>query len=157
MSGSGEFQVLESSYSGKNSHVPSQLAVTSKSTIATEACHLIHGVCLKHRTIHVRFNTHTLSRNSPLYESKCHRFGSSAGTPYQGILHSTNPSATGSVPVQASTGRPVARGEERIGSTTPLPMSARRPSTINSFLPAEVPQNSMAGQRRLQLPLLRDH
>ena len=48
-------------------------------------------------------------------------------------------------------GRPVARGEERNGSTTPLPMSARRPSNMNSFLPAVVPQNSMAGQQRLQI------
>ena len=31
-----------------------------------------------------------------------------------------------------------------------MPMSERRPSTANSFLPAEVPQNSMAGQQRLQ-------
>ena len=32
-----------------------------------------------------------------------------------------------------------------------MPMSARRPSTMNSFLPAEVPQNSMADQQRLQI------
>ena len=60
---------------------------------------------------------------------------------HQGILHSTSPSATGGIPVQRSTGRPVARGEERIGSTTTMPMSERRPSTMNSFLPAEIPQN----------------
>ena len=38
----------------------------------------------------------------------------SSQTPYQGIPHSTTPSATGAVPVQVSAGRPVARGEERI-------------------------------------------
>ena len=32
-----------------------------------------------------------------------------------------------------------------------MPMSERRPSTMNSFLPAEVPQNSMAGQQILQI------
>ena len=32
-----------------------------------------------------------------------------------------------------------------------MPMSARRPSTMNSFLPAEVPQNFMAVQQRLQI------
>ena len=32
-----------------------------------------------------------------------------------------------------------------------MPMSARRPSTMNSFLPAEVPQNCMAVQQRLQI------
>ena len=52
-------------------------------------------------------------------------------------------------PVQRSTGRPVARGEERIGSTIPLPMCAGRPSTVNS--PAEIPQSSMVGQRRQQI------
>ena len=81
----------------------------------------------------------------------------SSQTPYQGILHSTNPGATGSIPVQVSTGRLVARGEERIGSTTPMPMSARRPSTMNSFLPAEVPQNSIAIQQRLQRSELQIH
>ena len=32
-----------------------------------------------------------------------------------------------------------------------MPMSAGRPSTMNSFLPAEIPQNSMAVQPRLQV------
>ena len=33
----------------------------------------------------------------------------------------------------------------------PIPSFARRPSTMNSFLPAEVPQNSMADQQILQI------
>ena len=70
---------------------------------------------------------------------------------YQGIPHSTHQSATGGIPVQGSTGRSVARGEERSGSTTPMPMSARRLSTMNSFLPVEIPHNSMAVQQRLQI------
>ena len=75
----------------------------------------------------------------------------SSQTPYRGILHASNQSATGAIPVQVSTGTPVARGEERIGSTTAMPMSERRPSTMNSFLPAEIPQNSVAGQQRQQI------
>ena len=59
-------------------------------------------------------------------------FGSSQ-TPYQKMLHRTNQSAIGAIPVQVSTGRLVAGGEERIGSTTPMPMSAGRPSTMNSY------------------------
>ena len=35
-----------------------------------------------------------------------------------------------------------------------MPMSARRPSTMNSFLSAEVRQNSMAVQQRLQILVL---
>ena len=54
-------------------------------------------------------------------------------TPYQRILHSTTPSATGAVPVHGSTGTLVARGEGRIGSTITMPTFAGRPSTMNSF------------------------
>ena len=75
----------------------------------------------------------------------------SSQMPYQGILHSTNQSATGGIPVQRSTGRPVARREERIGSTVPMPVLVGKPSTMNSFLPAEIPHNSMAVQQRLQI------
>ena len=32
-----------------------------------------------------------------------------------------------------------------------MPMSERRPSTMKSFLPVEIPQNSMVGQQRLQI------
>ena len=32
-----------------------------------------------------------------------------------------------------------------------MPMSERRPSTMNPFLPADVQQNSKAGQQRLQI------
>ena len=75
----------------------------------------------------------------------------SSQTPHQGILHCTTPCATDAVPVQVSTGRPLARGEERTWSMTTMPMSERRPSTMNSFLPVEIPQNSMAGQQRLKI------
>ena len=43
------------------------------------------------------------------------------------------------------------RSEERIGSTIPMPMFAGRPSTMTSSLPAEIPQNSLADQQRLQI------
>ena len=103
---------------------------------ATEVCHLIHGICLNHRetflAIHVLCSMHHRHLIKEFF------------TP-------TTPSATGSIPVQVSTGRPVARGDKRIGSTTPMPMSARRPSTMISFLPAKVPQNSLAVQQRLQI------
>ena len=54
-------------------------------------------------------------------------------------------------PTSVGTGRLVARGEERIGSTTPMPMTARRPSTMNSFSPTESPHNSQAVQQRRQI------
>ena len=58
----------------------------------------------------------------------------SSRTPYQGILHSTAPSATSAVPVRGGTGTPVAWDEERIGSTHPMPMFAGTPSTMKSLL-----------------------
>ena len=70
---------------------------------------------------------------------------------YQGIHHSTTPGVPGSVPVHIGvhigTGTPVAREEKRIGSTSPMPMFARRPSTMSSSIPVDTPQNPMVGQQ----------
>ena len=103
---------------------PQSFQVLDPCRAATEACHLVHGLCQGH--------TETFFGNArSMFDS--------SQTPHQGILHSTNPSATGTIPAQVSTGKPVARSEERIGSTTPMPMTTR-PSTINSFLTKEIPQ-----------------
>ena len=70
-------------------------------------------------------------------------------------LFSWNQSATGENPVRDSTGKPVARSEERNRKTIPTPRFARRPSTMNSFFPAEsYPQKYMANQSRLQISAL---
>ena len=61
----------------------------------------------------------------------------SSQTPYQGILHSLNQSATGGNPVQKSTGKLVAGSEEQNRDTIPTPRFARKLSTLNSFFPAE--------------------
>ena len=53
--------------------------------------------------------------------------------------------------MQRSAERPVAKGEEQLGSTVPMPNFAGRPSAMNSFSPAEIPQNSMADQQILQI------
>ena len=75
----------------------------------------------------------------------------SSQTPFEGILHSTTPSATVAVPFHVCSGTRVERGEEQIGSKTTMPMSERRPSTMNSFLPLDNPQNSMVGHQRQQI------
>ena len=49
------------------------------------------------------------------------------------------------------TGTPVARDEDRIGSTIPMPTYARRPSTTNSLFPVDIPRSSMVGQQRQQI------
>ena len=77
----------------------------------------------------------------------------SSSTRYQRTLHSWNRSATGENPVRESTGQPVARSEERNRETIPTPRFVRRPSTLNSFFPAEgvYPQNYVADQSRQQI------
>ena len=50
-----------------------------------------------------------------------------------------------------STGALVAREEERIGSTIPVPRFARRPPTMCSFILVDIPQSSMVGQQRQQI------
>ena len=55
----------------------------------------------------------------------------SSSTPYQGMLHSWNQSATGENPVRDSTEKPVARSEERNGETIPTARFSRKPSTMN--------------------------
>ena len=132
MNDSGEVQEIESNYSGQVSHGQLTVVPSSRSMLSCDRNMPVDAWNLSETQGNVVGNPRAVIDSSQ--------------TPYQGILHSTNPSATSSILVQVRTRRPVARSEERIGSTTPMPMSARRPSTMNSFLPAEVPQNSMAVQ-----------
>ena len=74
---------------------------------ATKACNLIHGICRWHRETFFG-NPRAMLDSSQI--------------PYPGNLHSTNHDGTGGIPVQRSRGRPVANGEEQIGSTVPMPI-----------------------------------
>ena len=60
-----------------------------------------------------------------------------SATPYQGMLHFWNQSATSGKPVRDSPGKLVAGSEDRNRETIPMPRSARKPSHMNSFFPAE--------------------
>ena len=53
------------------------------------------------------------------------------------------------IPCRRVQGEPVANGEEQIGSTMPMPSFARKPSQW-ILSPAEISQNSMADQQKLQ-------
>ena len=128
---SRKFQEVESNYSGKNSHIPSQPAVvpSPRSVLSRDK----------------RLPLDTWNLSGPqenVFGNPRHVFDASQ-TPHEGILHSAAPRATGKVPVHGSTGTLVARDEERLGSTIPMPMFAGRPSTMNSYLPADTPQNSL--------------
>ena len=62
-----------------------------------------------------------------LSETQGNVLGNPRSTSHEGMLHWTNQSATGAIPVQGSTGTPlVARGAERNGSTTAV-KGGRRP------------------------------
>ena len=39
----------------------------------------------------------------------------------------------------------------KVGGTIPMPTFARRPSTMRSLFPVDIPQNSMVGQQRQQI------
>ena len=56
--------------------------------------------------------------------------------------------AAGEAPALISTGKLVARENERIRSTIPMPTSARRLQTMNYFV---LGQSSMVGQQRQQI------
>ena len=58
------------------------------------------------------------------------------------------PSAAGEGPALTSTGKLVAREDERIGSTIPMPTFARRPPTMSSFALVDIPHSFMVGQQR---------
>ena len=105
---------------------------------ATKACDLMHGTCLVHGETFLAV---------PLHQSIHHRHL------YRGTLHPWNLNATCGNLVRDSTGRLVARSEEQNRDTIPTPRFVRRPSTRNSFFPAEGshPQNDTAHQQRLQI------
>ena len=132
MNDSREFQDVGSVCSGRLSHVPGQPAI-----VPSPRGMLRHGTCLVHRETFLTIHLH---------QSTQHR-------PYRGMLHPLNPDATDGDPVQPSTERPVAIREEQNTDTIPTPRFARRPSTMNSFFPAEgvYPLNYMADQTKLQI------
>ena len=138
-SDSRELQDIGSMWCGKLSHVPSQLAVVPcpRSMFSRDQS--------------LQLDTWNLSGTQGNVSGNPRAMLDSSQIPYQGILHFTNQSATGGILVQRSTGRPVAKGEELTGSIIAMPIFARRPSTMNSFAPAELSQNSMAGQQRLRI------
>ena len=72
-------------------------------------------------------------------------------TPNRGIHQFATPSGAGEVPVLVSTGALVAREEERIGNTIPMPTFASRPSAMRSLSPVDIPQSSVVGQQRQQI------
>ena len=139
MNDSAEFQDIQSICSGKLSHVPCHPAsvpslrfVLSRDQSLPLDTWNVSGTQEMFLAIHVTCSIHHRHRIKEFF-----------------TLRTEVPQVENSV--QKSTGRLVAKGEERIGSTTPMPMSAGRPSTMTFYLPAEIPQNSLAVPQRLQI------
>ena len=120
-----EFQYVESSCSGKLSHVPSQAAIVPR----------LCGMLSRDQSL--RPETWNLLGTSGNVSDSPRAAINSSSTPHQGMLHSWNQRATGGNPVRDGTGKPVAGSEERNRDTVPTPRFARKPSTMNSFFPAE--------------------
>ena len=93
MNDSREFQDIESTCRGKLSHVPSQLAAVPSPR------------CMLSRDQSLQPDTWNLSGTQGNVFGNPRAVIDSAQTPYQGILQSTNQSATGVNGMQKSTGR----------------------------------------------------
>ena len=61
------------------------------------------------------------------------------------------PNAAGEARGLISTGESVAREDERIRSTIPMPTFARRPPTMSSCIPVDVPQSYKVKQQIQQI------
>ena len=100
------------------------------------------------------WNTSGLQEN--VFGNQLSTFNSSRNHP-QGIHPCATPRETGSVPQAIGAGTFFTRDDKQSGGTIPMPTFARRPSTVSSLIPVEIPQNFMVGQQRQQKTELQFH
>ena len=130
---------MESNHSGRLSHVASQSAMipSSRSMLS--------------RDKRLPFDTwNALGLQENFFGNQVSTFDSYQNH-HQGIHHHTTPGVTGSIPVHTGTGTPVARDEDQHWGTIAMPTFPRKSSTMSSFIAVAIPQNSVAGQQRLQM------
>ena len=139
MNDAGEFQELESNYSGRLSYVSSQPAMipSSRSMLSRDK-----------RLPLDTWNTCGLQEN--VFGNQFSTFDSLRDHP-QGIDSCGTQRERGSVPQATGTGTFFTRDDKQNRGTIPMPTYARRPSTMSSLIPVEFPQNSMVGQQRQQI------
>ena len=142
MNDSGEFQEVESNYSGRLSHVFSQPAVipSSRSTLSRDK-----------RLPLDTWNTSGLQEN--VFGNQYSTFDSLRDH-HQGIQSCAPQRERGSVPQATGSGTLLARDDKQNRGTIPMPTFAGRSSTMSSTIPVEFPQNSMVGQQRQQISVL---
>ena len=140
MNDSGEFQEVESNYSGRLSYASGQ-----RSIIPSSRSPLSRDKRLPLDTWNasgLQEKTFLVINFLRLIHPRDH---------HQGIHPYAPQRERGSVPQATGSRTLLARDDEQSRKTIPLPTFARRPSTVSSFFLAEFPQNSMFGQRRQQI------
>ena len=138
-SDSGEFQEVESNFCGKNSHVPCQPAVVPSPR------------SMLSRDKRLPLDTWNLSGPQENVFGNPRRMFRFITNTFEGILHSAAPSATGAVPVHGSTGTPVARDEERLGSTIPNADVCRKAVDHELLFASGYSTEFCVGQQRQQI------
>ena len=136
MSDSGDFQEVESNYSGRVSYVFSQLAMipSSRSMLSRDE-----------RLPLDTWNTSGLQEN--VLGNQFSTFDSPRDH-HQGIHPCAPQRERGSVPQATGSRTVIARDDKQSKDTIPMPTFARRPS---STIPVEFQQNSMVGPQRQQI------
>ena len=136
---SGEFQEVDTNYSGRLSYVSSQLAMipSSRSMLSRDK-----------RLPLDTWNTSGLQEN--VFGNQVSPFDSHRDHP-QGIHSGAPQRERGSVPQAAGSETLFARDDKQIRGTIPMPTFAGRPSTMSSTIPVDFPQNSLIGQQRQQI------
>ena len=121
---SGEFQEVESNCSGNFSHVPSQPArvPSPRSMLSCD------------KRLPETWNPPELQEN--VFANPRSTLDS-LQIPFQRIHPFMKPNAAGEAPAPISTGKLVARENERIRSTIPMPTFSRRPQTMSYFVPGD--------------------
>ena len=125
---SGESHEVDSNDSGNFSHVPSQ-----PTRIPSLRSLLSCDKCLQPEL----WNPSGLQENVFFFFANPRSTLESLQIPYQGTHSFMTSCAADQAPALISTGRLVAREDERIGSTIPMPIFARTPPTTNSFVPVD--------------------
>ena len=139
MNDSGEFQEVESNYSGRLSHVSSQ-----PSMIPSSRSMLIRDKRLPLDT----WNTSGLQEN--VFGHQFSTFDSPRD--YSQRIQSDDVQRNRKAAPEAERMKTCHTREDRQNQgTIPTPTFARRPSTVRSTIPVEFPQNSMVGQQRQQI------
>ena len=139
MNDSGDFQDVESNYSGRLCHVSSQLAMirSSRSMLSRDK-----------RLPLDTWNQSGLQEN--VFGNQFSTFDSSRNHAQR--IQSDDVRRNREAVPEAGRTKTIHTSEDRLNQgTIPMPTFATRPLTMSSTMPVELPQNPMVGQQRQQI------